>query len=581
MALPNLHFYTTAGLTLSSLDFGTLAAGSETDPLQFYLWNNKNSTGLFVDDAPTPRISVLDSLNSKAADFITQGWVLARSSGTTNPDGILSFFDDQQAVYTPITDIQDLQVGAIPNNCGRSIYLKVRVPADAPTQSNLQIQVVGGNAPNVQPLPYFFNRAFGDGVVQEAVADAFTPYYLTQIGTYSIAVLLSGAYVGLAPIRDYQVQVVTAGTPGAATYKVSSDNGNTFSSTLTSATTGFTNLVTSAGLTEGLQLTWVGGRLASGDKWNVHVDTRPFRVIGGASNSLTGYVGSGNALIANNRVYHTKPTTFLSLTASTRTFLFLGVDGSFTTTVTNYNAQAGKLLMGWWDTNTLGVTNFGNLFNYVSLGQDAFDDFLPMWSLINGRNWYYFQGRFKKFNQTVYLPSLTSLIGSLTLTAGITNYLYVEPLSEAVVTAPGDFPPDAIPLFEIGVGTNFINGVIDRRARVGLVAPSLRMQASLTTSSVNANATSSFDLTGFVNRALVRKLIVDVSGGGTGHTVSIYTNAAKNVLEYQAGGLLDPFTDSFPWFHEDTDNTKQLHVTIMNGATAQTFNFQFDLERFA
>jgi hypothetical protein len=581
MSLPNLHFYTTAGLTLSALEFGSIFAGSETEPVNFYLWNNKNDVGLVVDSANNPHVAALDSNNSKLADYITQGWVLARSSGITNPDGILSFFDDQQLNYTPITDIQDLQVGVIPNNCGRSIFLKVRAPADAVTNSNVQIQVVGGNAPNLNPLPYFFNRAFGDGVIQENVADIFPAYYLTQINTYSISVILSGVFTGGIPDRNYLVEIVTGGTPGVATYRSSSDNGGTYSSTLTSATTGFTNLLTSVNVSEGIQLTWVGGRLSAGDKWRIHADNRPFQVQPGASNALIGYIGSGNAFVANNRVYQTTPSV-IALTAATRNFLFFGVDGTFTISQSNYSAQSGKLLMGWWDTDTLGVTSQGSLFNYLSLGLDAYDDFLPMWSLINGRNWYYFQGKFKKFNQTIYLPGLTTLIGSLSLTAGITNYVEIDPLYEAVRTVPGGFTPDNIPLFEIGVGTNFINGIIDRRARVGLVAPSLSMQASLTTGSVGAFATLSSNLADFVNRAFVRKLVVTPNGGSAGYTITFHDTSAFTNMEYQAGNSLpSPFTDSFPWFHEDKDNAKQLHAVVINAGVTQSFNFLFDLERFA
>ena len=159
MSLPNLRFYTTAGLTISSFDLGALAAGGESSVLQVILWNNKNGTTA-VDGASNVRITVLDGQNTQDSNFITEGWVSARSSGTTYSSALVGFFDDQQTVYTPITGRQSVDVGDIPDGGGRNIFLKINAPITAQTLTGMTVQILAGAGSNVEPLPIFFNRTF-------------------------------------------------------------------------------------------------------------------------------------------------------------------------------------------------------------------------------------------------------------------------------------------------------------------------------------------------------------------------------------------------------------------------------------
>lgn len=585
MATPVLSFYTSAGVTLTALSFGTIVSGTETSESELWLWNNKGGV-ISADTATAILLNVLDSQNSQNSDFIKGGWVLARSSGLSNPSFADGFFDDNQSQSTPLSNVSSLALGDIPNNSGRRVFVKVRVPNTAPTQAGLTIQLTAGFGVNSTPLPYFFSRAFGDGVVQEVYKQVFPAILQLKAGTWSsLGTIVGGAYTGTANKR-YFVKVTTGGAPGVAQYQCSDTEELSYSSSILSGTNSFTNVNTSTGLNEGVQIAFVTADqpLTVGDKWVVNVETRPFQFIPGATNSLTGYVGGGNALIVNNRVLFQRPTA-LTLTASTTTFIFLGADGTMTQTTgpSPANAvQSNRLLIGRFVTDTVKVTDATTLFPYVALGLDAYDDFAVVPTETSGRVFGFFQGRFKKFNRSVYLPSRTTFIGTLSLTAGITNYIEIDPLAEVVKTSPGTtngFDVDAIPLWEVGVDTNYITSIIDRRSRVGLAAPSLKQLASLTTSSILPNATTDFDLNSFVNRALVRKLTVTATASGA--TITLYNDAAKSSMEYQAGMIPNPYTDNFPWFHEDSGGNSELHGRIANAGVTQTFTFDFSLERFA
>ncbi len=579
MATPILSFRTLTGATITGLAFGTVPAGDESDVSEVFLFNNFQGP-VIVDEALDVRVSVLDFLGLKDDEPIKEGWVLTRSAGTTNPNNTANFFDDSQAVFTPLTSVQDLLIGNIPSGAGRKLFFKLKVPTDAPTQTGLTVQFIAGHGSNVSELPFFFNRAFGDGVVQETKKQIYPAVFLNQITTYSVDAFVGAAYTGDED-KDYIVEIVAGGTPGVATYKVSDDNEVSFSSTIASATVAFTNILTSNDEDEGVDIGWGAGvRLETGDKWRVSVETRPFQFKAGVSTSLEGFVGAGEALIANNRIRHTQATPII-LGASTQTFVFLGVDGTFSINSTSSNPQAGQLLMGWFETDTNGVIDQEELFPFVTLGLDLFDDFTPQFDQIVGLTWAFFQGRFRKFNEVVRVPPV-NLIGTITLIAGVTNFIQVDPLAEEVITSDFGYLQDHIPLFRVKTRTKFIDAFVDDRAPIGV--PILNQLASFTTATVLTGATTEFDFTGFTNRALIRKTVITPSTSGTGYTVTFYERDTKQStdIEYQAGTLPNPFEDDFLWWHHDRDSTSELHGIILNETgLSQQFTIDFELEQFA
>jgi len=174
MANPILRFFTTAGATLSGLNFGTIQAGEESAVFPITLFNNKDGI-VDVDTATGVVISVRDQDGTQEAEFITEGFVLARSAGLTNPNTIGEFFDDNQIVFTPITDRQDLLIGDIPSTGGRSIFIKIKVPPNALSITGLTVNILAGHGTNTTPLPFYFNRAFGDGVIEEEKKQIYSP----------------------------------------------------------------------------------------------------------------------------------------------------------------------------------------------------------------------------------------------------------------------------------------------------------------------------------------------------------------------------------------------------------------------
>lgn len=581
MADPILKFFTTAGATIDGTTFGTVAAGDESAEATLNLWNNKDGATV-VDDAEDVRISVLDQLGLKTSRAVVEGYVLARSAGITfNPINLDEFFDDNQAVFTPLTSVSELLIGNIPNDSGRTIKFKVKVPVDAPT-AGLTIQFVAGHGSNVTPLPFFFDRAFGSGVVQEELPHIFPSVLLRLISTYSIVALSGGAYTGPTIVnKDYILKVVTAGTSGDMQYQTSDDNEASFSSTTNSVLNQFTNVLTSGDVDEGVDVGFPGGlRFEVDDKWRISVETRPFQLKPGLSTSLEGNVGAGTAFVNNNRVIHKHASLVQNLIASTRNFLFLGVDGTFTLKTADATPQAGKVTMGWFDTDANGVTAAEERFPLITMGLELFDDFTPIFDRIAGLTWVFFQGRYRKFDEIILLPA-ADLIGSLTLSPGVTNFVQIDAKGEVMV-AGSSYLPDHIPLFRVATGPQFVEAFVDDRAEVGVA--SLQALASFTTATVNVGASVSFDFTSFNNRALIRKLTVTPTSGGAGATVTFYEKDTHQEVdkEYQAGNIPDPFTDNFFWFHHDRDGTKELHGILDNhtGVT-QTFTLDFEFERFA
>ncbi len=579
MSNPILKFFTLAGVTIPGLAFGTLNAGDESDVVSVNLWNNKGGS-VVVDTAENIRVSVLQQDGGKDSRAVKEGFVFARSSGLTNPDTIGQFFDDSQIAFTPLTDVNDLLIGNIPNNSARTILFKMKVPTDA-SVSGLTLQFIAGHGSNVTPLPFFFNRAFGDGVVNEELKQTFPAVPTVIINTYSAAAFLGGKYTGSAN-KEYIVEIMAGGTPGVATYRSSDDNEVSFSSTLLSGTNSFTNLLTSDDVDEGVDIAWLTNiRLEAGDKWSIDVETRPFQFKAGQTSSLEGFIGAGTALIANNRVIQNQPTVITGLAASTQSFVFLGVDGSFTTILNDPTPQDGKVLMGWFKTDTTGVIEAEELFPLVTLGLDLFDSFTPLFDRISGLQWEFFQGRFRKFNEVIKIPS-QNLIGTVSLIAGLTNYIQVDSITEQVITSDFGYLPDNVPLFKVKTGPQFIESFIDDRAEVGVAV--LTQIATFTTSQISSGLTVEFDFSPFANRAVVREITITPTEAGVGFTVTLYERDTKLEadVEYQAGNLPNPFTDEFIFFHHDRDNTKELHGIINNvlGVT-QTFTIDLIFDRLA
>jgi len=586
MANPILRFFTTAGVTLSGLNFGTIQAGEESGIFEVVLFNNKGGL-VEVDTATGVIISVRDQDNKQEAEFITEGFVLARSAGVTNPNTVGQFFDDEQVVFTPITDRQELLVGDIPSTGGRSIFIKIKVPPNATTVTGLTVNILGGHGANTTPLPFYFNRAFGDGVIEEEKKQIFPVILDDQVGSWSTLDAISGGiYTGELP-KEFLIRVVTGGTLGVFEYKTSDDGGVTFTgTTFTSSVTAFTNVFTSLDVDEGVNIAWTnltGGVTAIGDQWTIDVETRPYIFKAGITTSLEGFVGAGEAFVKNNRVFHQTATVF-TLTADAKTFVFIGVDGQYSTSFSS-TPQDDKLLLGWFLTDSTRVIDQNQLTLPLTLSLDLDDGFAPIMERLVGLTWTFFQGKFNKFNNIIRIPANPSLIGTISLIAGVTNFIEVDTGAEEVVTNSTGFSVTGIPLFQVVTGLTFMEQILDERADLGGGSDLRKTSFIATTSTVLDAATLDFDLTDFVNRGLVKKFTItpEFATGGT-YSLTFFskdTHLAADI-EFSDTFLPNPFTSSTLFHYEDKDNTSELHGRIVNftGAT-QTFGINICVEQFA
>jgi hypothetical protein len=110
---------------------------------------------------------------------------------------------------------------------------------------------------------------------------------------------------------------------------------------------------------------------------------------------------------------------------------------------------------------------------------------------------------------------------------------------------------------------------------------------SRTNLAVDAGAAQTFNLTNFLNRGLAHYLKVEETGGAitTSYNVEIYEEDTFTTLLYRATYInpATPYEDWLPFWLKDADNTRELHLKIINNDPnhAGTFNLTLKAERFA
>lgn len=568
MANANLRFFTTAGATLSGLSFGTVIAGQESYTTELVLWNNKDGASE-ADDAVDVIVAARNATDPVDDDPIAQGWLYARSSDIENPDDADNFFDDSQALYTRLSDTQNLEIGDIPNNCGRHILFKVMPPPSATPQAGLEFRLIAGSGPIFDPLPIYFNRAFGDGVVDEVRPQIFPALLYRKNGVWSdMSLRVGGAYTDLNS-RSYRIEIVVGGIVGVATYRASDDAGSSWGSTLTSSTTSFTQVRDSDDESQGVTLKWSsvsGQTLAAGDAWNIAVSTSPFTFLAGLSNALTGYIGFGDALLYNNRVRPRSVTEITGLTPSTLSFAFLDAGGDFVF-YDDPTPRVGQLCLGWFETDADNVTDVGELAPKVTLGLDLLDDFAPVFGSNVGLTWTLYKGRYRKFNEVLTIPSDGSFTTEISLTASTLNYLQIDPLNNVILRSSA-YQQDHPPLFRVLTNASFVIEWHDDRTRIGV--SNLEVNVGTTIASLATGTTRAFTISGAGIRTHIRDLTVTPTPTGSGYTISFYRNSVLSTLEYQAGTISGTYADHFHWFHENNDGVDSIYGILENRTGAAT-----------
>lgn len=579
MSLPEIFFYSSSGSTITTLSFGDVVAGQQSETVEIQIWNNKGSA-FPVDTAKNITITVRNGNVPEFQDPVTRGWVRGRSSGISNPSNQPNFLDDAQETFSVLDGNVDLEIGDLPNNCGRTLFFKLDVPTDTSKQSEATFHLIAGAKSPSSALPFFFNRAFGDGIVDNTVPQIFPPVLSNKTGFWTdLLAISSGRYTG--NIAKQYLLHVTGQTIGVATYSTSDDDGVTFSSATITSLTSATTVFTSNDVDEGVRIRWSsasGQTFGDGDQWTIDVDIDPFSFKTGATDALTGYVGGGEALIYNNRILHNTPTAITGLTTNARNYVFLDAAGAFSSSV-NGNPQAGKLKMGWFDTSTEGATQAKKFALPTMMGQDVLStsDFSPVLQSLVGLTFTYNRGRYKFFENVRRIPSLdTFQQGTLSILPGSTNYIQIDPILDDVVTRQDGYIGNNIPLYRV-VGNTFFDILIDDRTAIGVSEIFTTFVGTI--SNVPTGSSQAFSFENFAERSTIQKTIITPTQTGTGYTVSFYGDSGLTNLQYSAGSLTNNFEDNFLYLFRNTENQKKLHGFIEN-QTGSTSSFSIQLEHW-
>ncbi|MEE8574276.1 MAG: hypothetical protein V3T30_02590 [Thermodesulfobacteriota bacterium] len=367
MGLPLLEYYNSADTAkITVWPVGIVQAGQESVELEVKLWNNKGGSG--ADTSFLLAVDVLDANGLYIADAVAGKWVQVKSSGTNNPDGVPGFTDDLHTSFTAVGKDSFLKIGDIPNNCSRTLYLKVRVPASAGAQAGLTFTLRTTRDDNVKALPYFFQRAFGDGAVDETVKAIFPVLEDTKVGGWTGSAGAAGIYTGTV-LKKYYAKVTTGGALGTAKYSCSDDGASYSATEITTSASATTNVTDDSDVDLGvdIDLRAISGSLAVGDIWTIEVDVIPFAIKAGSG--LTAFVGPGNALISNNHVWHNSVTVLSGLADDDITYVFLGADGTFTTDLSSA-AQNDKILVGSITTASGSVTAVAESYPLTIMNQE-------------------------------------------------------------------------------------------------------------------------------------------------------------------------------------------------------------------
>lgn len=106
---------------------------------------------------------------------------------------------------------------------------------------------------------------------------------------------------------------------------------------------------------------------------------------------------------------------------------------------------------------------------------------------------------------------------------------------------------------------------------------------NFTTLTVNDSGGTRTVDSSFNNRSLIRKLkVTPTEAGVDSYVIEFFSSDsfAAGKLEYQATGN-ETFIDNETWFHEDEDETLELHLKITNNSlTSSTFTVELTQEEF-
>lgn len=138
MAAPSISWRSETNATqVTSLDFGTIDAGSVSTPKTILLWNNYNGTSA-VADATNGSLTTKDASGGNTGELVTGKWIevqVLTNSGDTTFDGIGGTVSKTVKAETTATGVISgaANDGNINTTATKANFAKLAVRANIPT----------------------------------------------------------------------------------------------------------------------------------------------------------------------------------------------------------------------------------------------------------------------------------------------------------------------------------------------------------------------------------------------------------------------------------------------------------------
>lgn len=130
MAVPVLTLRDTSDNEITTLDFGNIIAGQASDEIEIRIWNDYGGSA-GSDEAQNVSLKVLNADGEEAGDLVENAW-LEYKIGSENDTADPLILSD---TWQPLGKGFYPELGSIQPNTFRTIYLRLRVPAGASSDS--------------------------------------------------------------------------------------------------------------------------------------------------------------------------------------------------------------------------------------------------------------------------------------------------------------------------------------------------------------------------------------------------------------------------------------------------------------
>ena len=155
-----------------AINFGTGDAGTYEDTeagVEYHIWNDKGNV-LGSSDMTSVKITVRDSNGLLVENITIQKWLEVKSTTVHagDDDGDISgVTDDNMADFQPVGKEGYLNLGNIPYDCYRKVFIRVNIPTSA-LEAGVTFKIYVTNQQPSSPIAKWITGLWGDGVVYDA-----------------------------------------------------------------------------------------------------------------------------------------------------------------------------------------------------------------------------------------------------------------------------------------------------------------------------------------------------------------------------------------------------------------------------